>query len=116
MARQHTPTTSHARPAIRELVRLLQFRASFGRPCYVKRIEHFAALIVPHLTDGPDGPYSYLRMFRRTTIDEAVFLGYVTLGDRLVDVPEFAANHWSAHPGHKGRTIALTPSSKGDAR
>ena len=100
------PDLKHARPAIRQLVRLLNFRAGYGRPSYIKWTEHQAALIVPHLSDGPEGPYSYLRGFQRSTVKEAAFLGYVKLGARG-PVPAFAAptDHWSAHPDHLGRTI-----------
>lgn len=100
----------HERPAVRELVKLLGFRSSFGRPCYIKRNTVHAALIVPHLRNGPEGPYSYLRTFHRATVHEAAAGGFVVLGLDLVDVPEFedATGHWCAEPGHKGRTISLT--------
>ena len=99
----------HARRPIRDLVKQLEFRASMGRPCYVKRNTVHAAVIVPMLRNGAQGPYSYLRTFQRSTIHEAVVLGFVVLGPHLVAVPEFAINptHWCAEPGHKGRTISL---------
>lgn len=98
----------HARRPIRDLVQILRFRASYGRPCYIKRNTVHAALIVPTLTGGPDGPYSYLKTYQRGTIHEAVVLGFVTLGAELVDVPEFGAvSHWSTEPALKGRTISL---------
>ncbi|NED73326.1 hypothetical protein G3I51_13435 [Streptomyces sp. SID9944] len=98
-----------ARRPIRDLVNVLEFRATFGRPCYVKRNQRFAALIVPQYTDGSDGSYSYLKSYQRSTVDEAVFLGFVVLGGQLVDVPEFAVAgmHWVAELAHKGRTISL---------
>lgn len=97
-----------ARPIIRDLVGLLTFRASYGRPSYIKRTTVHAALIVPHLTDGPDGTYSWLRTFQRSTIHEAAVLGYIVLGPELVDVPEHAgkAGAWYRDPSHLGRTIA----------
>jgi hypothetical protein len=103
------PDLKHARPAVRKLVAALQHRSSFGRPCYVKRNTTLAALIVPHLRNGADGPYSYLASFQRATVHEAAVLGYVVLGDSLVDVPPFdvAVRHWSAESAHKARTIAL---------
>jgi hypothetical protein len=103
------PDLKHARRPIRDLVKILEFRATFGRPCYVKRNHQYAALIVPQYTDGPNGSYAYLKTYQRATVDEAVILGYVVLGDRLVDVPEFAiaGTHWTAEPAHQGRTIAL---------
>lgn len=99
-----------ARPGVRHLVRDLRFRSSFGRPCYVKYTEGLAALIVPHLSSGADGPYSYLRMVHRTTVREAINLGFITIGAERVDVPAFDSNtsHWSAHPYHQGRTISAT--------
>ena len=99
----------HARRPIRDLVRQLEFRASMGRPCYLKRNTVHAALIVPMLRNGAEGPYSYARTFQRATIDEAIVLGFVVLGPQLVTVPEFAiaGTHWLADPGHKGRTISL---------
>ncbi|MGW4505758.1 hypothetical protein ACWENO_14070 [Streptomyces sp. NPDC004436] len=109
------PDLKHARPAIRQLVRILNFRATFGRPSYIKWTEHQVALIVPHLTNGPDGPYSYLRGFQRATVREAVLLGYVRLGERG-QVPAFAdvSNHqwWAAHPDHSGRTITSLVAAK----
>ncbi|HEY6115449.1 MAG TPA: hypothetical protein VI172_05775 [Candidatus Dormibacteraeota bacterium] len=99
----------HARRPIRDLVKQLEFRGSMGRPCYLKRNTVHAALIVPMLRNGADGPYSYLRTFQRSTIHEAIALGFVVLGPALVDVPEFAVStkHWSADPGLMGRTISL---------
>lgn len=104
----------HARPPIRDLVRQLEFRGSVGRPCYVKRNTVDAALIVPILRNGADGPYSYWRTFRRATIHEAIVLGFVTLGPDLVDLPEFAvaSTHWSADTGLMGRTISLAGGSR----
>lgn len=102
------PQTGRPRPAIRELVKLLRFRATYGRPSYVKFASKDAALIVPHLTDGPDGPYSFLRGFRRETVDEAATLGLIVLGQDRVNVPPIGANHWAAQPELKGRTIALS--------
>ena len=97
----------HARRPIRDLVRQLEYRSTFGRPCYVKRNTVHAALIVPSLRSGADGPYEYWRTFQRATVDEALVLRFVVLGDALVDVPEFpiAGTHWVAEPAHKGRTI-----------
>lgn len=100
--------TTRLRPAVRELLNLLRFRSTYGRPCYVKRANNDAAVIVPHLTDGPSGPYSYLRTFRRATLDEAVELGLVRVGADRVDVPPIGGKHWSAQPEMRGRTIALT--------
>ena len=99
----------HARRPIRDLVGQLEFRSSVGRPCYVKRNTVHAAVIVPILRNGADGPYSYWRTFQRATIDEAIILGFVTLGPYLVDLPEFAvaSTHWSADTGLMGRTISL---------
>lgn len=101
------PDLKAARPVIRELVDLLQFRGTFGRPCYVKHSSTHAALIVPHLTDGADGPYSWARTFRRDTIHEARLLGYITLGPDLGPVPDHAGAHgaWYRSPDHYGRTI-----------
>jgi hypothetical protein len=103
------PDVKLARPVIRELVGILQFRASYGRPCYIKRNTLDAALIVPHLTDGPDGSYSWLRTFRRDTVHEAVVLGYVVLGLDLVEVPVHygATGAWYRSSDHYGRTISL---------
>lgn len=98
-----------ARRPIRELAHILEYRTSFGRPCYVKRNTLYAALIVPMLRSGADGPYSYIRTFQRATLHEAQVLGFVVLGEQLVDVPAFeiAGTHWCAEPAHQGRTIAL---------
>jgi hypothetical protein len=100
----------HARRPIRQLVKQLEFRSTFGRPCYLKRNTVHAALIVPMLRAGADGPYSYVQTFQRATIHEAIVLGFVVLGPALVDVPEFAgpSTHWSTSPGLMGRTISLT--------
>ncbi|MFE9850262.1 hypothetical protein ACFYPN_15830 [Streptomyces sp. NPDC005576] len=97
------------RPAVRDLINLLAFRSSFGRPCYIKRNSRHAALIVPELRDGADGPYAHLKTFDRATIHEALVLGAVALGPDLVDVPSFAGNrsHWAFEPAHQGRTIKL---------
>jgi hypothetical protein len=95
-------------PAVQNLLTLIKFRASYGRPCYLKRNSTNAALIVPSLSTGPDGPYEYLRTFRRTTTDEAIRLGLTELGPQLVDVPlTGTGTHWVFEPAHKGRTIAL---------
>ncbi len=104
------PTRTVPRPAVRELTQLLTFRSSFGRPCYVKRNKNMIALIVPHLRDGADGPYSFLRCFTRATLQDAIDHGHVVLGDQLVDVPVFEAPalHWAVEPAHQGRTISLT--------
>lgn len=97
------------RPAVQELIDLLRFRSSFGRPCYIKRNTRYAALIVPELRNGTDGPYAYLRTFQRTSVDEAITRGFVTLGPALVDVPACSGNssHWATDIGHMGRTIQL---------
>ncbi|MEV6854791.1 hypothetical protein AB0M89_13390 [Streptomyces microflavus] len=97
------------RPAVRDLLNLLRFRSTFGRPCYVKRNTRHAALIVPELRDGADGPYAHLKTFDRATVHEAVVLGAVTLGPTLVDVPAFSGNrnHWAYEIAHQGRTIQL---------
>lgn len=97
------------RSAIQELIDLLRFRSTFGRPCYIKRDTRHAALIVPELRNGADGPYAHLRTFQRTTIDEAIDRGFVTLGPALVDVPACSGNrnHWATDIGHMGRTIQL---------
>ncbi len=98
------------RPAVRELTQLLKFRSSFGRPCYVKRNKNMIALIVPHLRDGADEPYAFLRCFTRATLHDAIDHGHVVLGDELADVPAFEGPvmHWAAEPAHQGRTISLT--------
>jgi len=108
------PDLKAARPVIRELVDLLQARTSFGRPCYVKRSSTHAALIVPHLTAGPDGSYSWLRTFQRGTIREAVVLGYVILGPDLVEVPVHygASGAWYRSADHYGRTISAAGGGK----
>lgn len=105
----------YARPVIRELVHLLKFRITYGRPCYIKQSQSHAALIVPHLSDGPDGPYSWLRGFQRSTIHEASVLGYITLGPCLVEVPEHAGKvgGWYRDSDLLGRTITL-PAKAGD--
>lgn len=99
----------HARRPIRDLVKALEFRASFGRPCYLKRNQQYAALIVPQYTDGPEGSYAYLRTLQRATVHEAEVLGFVVVGAELVDVPAFSIprTHWAAEPAHQGRTIRL---------
>ncbi|WP_103512961.1 hypothetical protein [Streptomyces sp. SM13] len=101
--------TATYRPAVRDLIGLLRFRSSFGRPCYVKRNSRHAALIVPELRNGADGPYAHLKTFDRATIHEAVIVGAVTLGPNLVDVPAFSGNrnHWAYEIAHQGRTIQL---------
>jgi hypothetical protein len=99
---------SHARPAVRDLTKLLRTRRTYGRPCYIKRNTRHAALIVPHLRDGVTGPYSWLRTFHRATIDDALQQGFVILGG-LGPVPEHdaALGAWYGDMGHQGRTIAL---------
>ena len=106
--------TSSYRPAVRELIDLLRFRSSFGRPCYIKRNQRHAALIVPELRNGADGPYAHLKTFDRATVHEAVVLGAVTLGPNLVDVPAFSGNrnHWAYDTGHQGRTIQLREATR----
>lgn len=105
--------TSTYRPAVRDLISLLRSRSSFGRPCYIKRTTRHAALIVPELRNGADGPYAHLKTFDRATVHEAVVLGAVTLGSDLVDVPSFSGNrnHWAFDSGHQGRTIQLRESA-----
>lgn len=102
------------RPAIQELIDLLRFRSSFGRPCYIKRDTRYAALIVPELRNGADGPYAYLRTFQRATVDEAINRGFVTLGPALVNVPACRgdSNHWAFNISHMGRTIQLTEATR----
>ncbi|MEU8902130.1 hypothetical protein [Streptomyces mirabilis] len=97
------------RPAIRKLLADLEYRSTFGRPCYIKRTTRHAALIVPELRAGADGPYAHLKTFDRATVHEAVALGAVVLGPDLVDVPAFSGNrnHWAFDGGHQGRTIQL---------
>lgn len=101
--------TTTYRPAVRDLISLLRFRSTFGRPCYLKRNSRHAALIVPELRDGADGPYAHLKTFDRATVHEAVVLGAVSLGAALVDVPAFSGNrnHWAFEIAHQGRTIQL---------
>lgn len=101
------PKTSTYRPAVRDLISVLRFRSSFGRPCYIKRNQRHAALIVPELRNGAEGPYAHLKTFDRATVHEALVLGAITLGSDLVDVPAFSGNrnHWAFDTGHKGRTI-----------
>ncbi len=103
-----------ARPAITKLTRHLAFRETFGRPCYIKWTRTHAALIVPHLRDGADGPYSYIQGLYRLTVEEAVALGLVSLGRDRVTVPNYSAGGrlWANVPEHEGRTIAL----RGEAR
>ncbi|MET7975806.1 hypothetical protein ABZW44_22725 [Streptomyces mirabilis] len=102
--------TSTYRPAVRNLISLLRARSSFGRPCYIKRTTRHAALIVPELRSGADGPYAHLKTFDRATVHEAVVLGAVTLGPDLVNVPACSGNrnHFATDIGHTGRTIQLT--------
>jgi hypothetical protein len=102
------------RPAIQELIDLLRFRSSFGRPCYIRRDTRYAALIVPELRNGTNGPYAYIRTFQRATIDEAIDRGFVTLGPALIDVPACSGdrNHWATDIGHMGRTIQLADGAK----
>ncbi|NUP15446.1 MAG: hypothetical protein HOZ81_04950 [Streptomyces sp.] len=102
------------RPAIQELIDLLRFRSSYGRPCYIKRDTRYAALIVPELRNGAEGPYAHLRTFQRTTLDEAIDRGFVTLGPTLVDVPACSGNrnHFATDIGHMGRTIQLTEAAR----
>lgn len=97
------------RPAIQDLIKHLEYRGSFGRPCYIKRDTRHAALIVPELRNGADGPYAHLKTFQRTTVDEAIERGFVTLGPSLVDVPACSGNrnHFATDIGHMGRTIQL---------
>jgi hypothetical protein len=101
------------RPAVRVLIKHLQYRGSFGRPCYIKRNTRHAALIVPELRSGANGPYAHLKTFDRATVHEAVVLGAVTLGPDLVDVPSFSGNrnHWAFDSSHQGRTIQLRESA-----
>lgn len=108
------PNLKHARPVIRDLVERLMFRATYGRPCYIKRNDLHAVLIVPELTDGPDGPYSWVRTYRRTTIHEAVVLGYITLGPELVEVPTHsgAAGAWYRSADHRGYIIRAAGGEK----
>jgi hypothetical protein len=105
--------TSTYRPAVRVLIKHLQYRGSFGRPCYIKRNTRHAALIVPELRSSTDGPYAHLATFDRATVHEAVTLGAVVLGPDLVDVPTFSGNrnHWAFDSGHQGRTIQLRESA-----
>lgn len=107
------PKTSTYRPAVRDLIHHLRYRGSFGRPCYIKRNTRHAALIVPELRSGTDGPYAHLKTFDRATVHEAVVLGAVVLGPDLVEVPGFSGNrnHWAFDAGHKGRTIQLARSA-----
>jgi hypothetical protein len=107
------PKTSIYRPAIRRLLADLEYRSGFGRSCYIKRNTRHAALIVPELRSGAEGPYAHLKTFDRATVREAVVLGAVTLGPDLVDVPSFSGNrnHWAFDSGHQGRTIQLRESA-----
>lgn len=109
------PDLKHARRPIRDLVKQLEFRSTFGRPCYIKRNTVHAALIVPMLRNGADGPYSYLRTFQRATIHEAAVLGFIALGPELGEVPAFQgpSTHWSASPDLWGRTISLRGEPRG---
>ncbi|MFJ7999039.1 hypothetical protein ACIQ7D_18090 [Streptomyces sp. NPDC096310] len=99
------------RPAVRDLISALAFRAmeaQQGRPCWVMRTKTDAGLVVPVLTSS----YDFLRAYRRSTVDEAVTLGYVALGDQLQDMPAYSYGgpRWSYRTcGLKGRTIALIP-------
>lgn len=107
------PKKSHYRPAIRRLLADLEYRSAFGRPCFIKRTTRHAALIVPELRSGTDGPYAHLKTFDRATVHEAVVLGAVVLGPDLVEVPAFSGNrnHWAFDSGHTGRTIQLARSA-----
>ncbi|WP_372344646.1 hypothetical protein [Streptomyces sp. KL116D] len=100
--------TATYRPAIQNLINQLRYRSTFGRPCYIKRTKRHAALIVPSLRSGADGPYELIQTFERATVHEAVVLGAVTLGPDLGDVPAIPGKHWAADPNRYGRTIQLT--------
>lgn len=108
------PDLKDVRQPIRDLVRHLEYRSTFGRPIYIKRNTQYAALIVPQLRNGVDGPYSYLKTYQRATVHEAITLGFVRLGSELMDIPEFAGvgKHWCTDPGLMGRTIALTEAQR----
>lgn len=97
------------RPAIQELIDQLRYSSTFGRPCYIKRDSRYAALIVPELSSGAEGPYAHARTFQRTTLDEAINRGFVALGSVRGPVPACSGdrNHWATDIGHPGRTIEL---------
>lgn len=101
--------TQKLRPAVRDLIKSLEFRAvqnAQGRPCYLMRTTHDAGLVVPVLSAS----YDFLRAFRRATVDEAVNLGLVALGEDLRDMPPYSygGTRWGYRTcGLKGRTITL---------
>jgi hypothetical protein len=102
--------TNTLRPAVRSLIDALRSRtteAAQGRPCWLMRTATDAGLVVPVLADSHD----FLRAFRRTTVDEAMQLGYVTLGDELKDMPAYSYGgpRWGWPCGLMGRTISLIP-------
>lgn len=105
--------TDNLRPAVRQLVSLLEFRipeAQQGRPCYLMRTRSDAGLVVPVLSAS----YDFMRAFKRTTTDEAAALGLIILGDHLGDIPPYSYGgpRWSYRTcGLKGRTIALLPAA-----
>lgn len=92
------------RPAVRELVRLVQFRQGLPKPCWIMRTQGDCALVVPAMY----GPLEFLRRFRRPTVDEAERLGLVVLG-ALAEVPAFlsAPPSWIERGVTQGRTIAI---------
>lgn len=99
--------------AVRDLVKILQFRATFGRPTYVKfGPGDTAALIVPSLRDGETGPYEYLRTFTRTTVTRAQVAGLVSVGAEVVDAPAIGGTHWAAQPALKARAITVLPTGQ----
>jgi hypothetical protein len=101
--------TQKLRPAVRDLIRSLEFHAAEsaqGRPCYLMRTAHDAGLVVPVLSSS----YDFLRAFRRAAVDEALKLGLVVLGEELRDMPPYSygGTRWGYQTcGLKGRTIAL---------
>lgn len=96
----------HVRLAVRALVRDLKFYKDPAKVCWVVPSPQSYALIVPAMY----GAMSFLRGYRRATVEEAVRLGLVELGAVRQPVPVFDYEpEWLKrsvpHP-IEGRTIA----------
>lgn len=71
-------TKTALRPAVRDLIRELEFRADPERSCWLIRVTAGRySLIVPAMY----GPLDWLRLIDVRTVEEAVAAGLVTIGE-----------------------------------
>ena len=116
-------TATPLRPAIRDLIRELRFRAydpADGRKpwpltqCWLSREDAGRySLIVPAMY----GPLDFQRLVSADTVKEAWYLGLIRLGEQQLMPPyNYGGPRYRWRTIQQGQTIALTEGGADDAR